>query len=203
MDAVARFNASKDALKVIYYVIIGIAITESLNRVFLDQSAFVGMRLLDPTHLPSLILLVAFLPTVSRFVHGASIHLDVIHTGSFKALVDFSGFFLQASLFYLMAVSIDNAAVFILLLAAMLIVDAAWLIVLRCMGYIDFAGTEKQWIASDAVILLLLLAVWWFDPSLASMASAIVILASLWIAAIVDYHMNREFYFPVQGSIGS
>lgn len=121
MDAVARFNASKDALKVIYYVIIGLAITESLDRVFLDQGAFIGMRLFGATHFPSLLLLLAFLPTVSRFVHGASIHFDVIRTGSFKALVDFFGFFLQASVFYVMALSIDNAATFALLFAGMLV----------------------------------------------------------------------------------
>lgn len=192
----ARFEASKDALKMIYYVIIGLAITQSLDRVFTNGGTFVWPGLLDRRHLPSLLLLLAFLPTVTRFVHGASIHFDVIHTGSFKALFDFFGFFLQASLFYVMALSIDNAVIFTVLFGAMLVSDAAWLCLLRCVGYINFGDTEKQWIGSDLAMVFVFGFIWWFDSSMVSMAATGVVLAASWIATAADYRMNSGFYFP-------
>ncbi len=195
----AQADASKEALKLIYYVIIGLAITQSLDRVFLSNGSFVWATLLDQNHLPSLLLLLSFLPTVTRFVHGASIHLDVIHTGRFKVLFDFFGFFVQASLFYVMALSIHEGAIFTVLFGTMLVADTAWLCILRCVGYVKFGRTERQWIASNLVIVTIFFVVWrCFDRSMASVGSAAVILVTSWIAAVADYWMNRPFYFPTE-----
>lgn len=65
-SAGSRFNASKDALKVIYYVVVGFAITASLDRTILaDSGAFVGGAVLRKDNLPTVLLLLAFLPSVS------------------------------------------------------------------------------------------------------------------------------------------
>src|SRR5207244_1537554 len=87
-----RLESSKGALKAIYYVIVGLAITEALTRAVVQDGTFAGGALLTPQRLPILMLLVAFLVTIMRFIHGSSIHLDVIHGGRFKALLDFVGF---------------------------------------------------------------------------------------------------------------
>lgn len=130
-------DASKEALKVIYYVIIGIAITEALNRAFLKQGVFLGLQIFESNNLPSIILLFAFLPTICRFVHGASIHFDVISSKRYKPLFDFSGFLLQAAFFYLMATSLDKQLAFLYLFGLLLLSDALWLIFLRMINYIE------------------------------------------------------------------
>ena len=126
-----RVAASKEALKSVYYVLIGIAVAEALNRVFLENGQFLGLSVLTAPYVARLLLLFAFLPTITRFVHGASIHLGVVGTHRLKPLYDFIGFFLQAILFYIMALSIDNVirftGAFVLLLAA----DVLWILILR------------------------------------------------------------------------
>src|SRR5207247_1368406 len=146
-----RFRASKEALKYIYYVVAGIAITDALSRAFAPDGQFLGRQLLTSNRRPTLLLLVALLTTIFRFVHGASIHLDSIHKGSIKTLFDFFGFFGQASLFYLMALSLANAAMFCVLLFVMLGLDALWLLVFRPLSSLGFRDTEVQWIVSDVV----------------------------------------------------
>jgi hypothetical protein len=195
----AQLDASKEALKVIYYVIIGLAITQSLDRVFLSNGSFVSATILDQNHLPSVLLLLSFLPTVTRFVHGASIHFDVIHTGNFKVLFDFCGFFVQASLFYLMALSIHEGAIFAVLFAIMLLADVAWLCILLCVGYVKLERVVWQWIVSNLSMVAIFVVVWQlFDRSMASVGAAAAILVASWVAAVADYGMNRRFYFPTE-----
>lgn len=93
-------DASRDALKYGYYVIIGIAITQALSHTFMKDNNFLGMRVFKGDNLISFILLsVAFLPTICRFVHGASIHLavDGISKKRYKPIVDFCGYCLSYS----------------------------------------------------------------------------------------------------------
>lgn len=191
-----RFAASNGALKVIYYVIIGIAITEALSRVLLKADIFVGAELIDQENRPSLFLLLAFLPTISRFVHGASIHLDGIQTGRFKALFDFVGFFLQALLFYVMALSLDQPRIYCLLFILMLLADTLWLFVLWIIPHIDFSRTQGQWIGSNIIIILTLAAVMWLPRCVSTIVLTTVVLCTSWIATFADYGMNADFYFP-------
>ena len=194
----SQLTASKDALKVIYYVIIGIAITQSLDGVFIDSGVFVGVNLFDHVHLIPFFLLMAFLPTICRFVHGASIHLDSIHTGTFKTLIDFVGFFLQAIFFYLMALTIDNIVVFAVLFIMMLLMDAIWLITLCVIGYQNFKGTACQWVFSDAILVVVLLASSRLSDLnvISSLLTAIFILVASLSATFFDYFQNKSFYFP-------
>ena len=189
--------ASKDALKVIYYVIIGIAITQALDRVFLENGAFIGMKVFKNINiLTHFLLLIAFLPTICRFVHGASIHLNLIHTGTFKTLIDFIGFFLQAILFYLMAIAIDNIVVFAILFCLMLSIDAIWLVLLCTIGYQNFKGTVRQWIFSDVILIFILIVCIIYFSKISSMLTAIIILLASLVATFFDYIQNRNFYFP-------
>ncbi len=188
--------ASKGALKTTYYVLIGIAITEALNRVFLSNGRFVGTRLFTGALLPPFLLLLAYLPTLSRFVHGASIHLDVVGTQRLKPLFDFIGFFVQALLFYLMALSVNVTATFIALFAILMLADGVWILVLRFKRFLKLGRMEKEWILSDillaAVALALVFVPWPVTPMLA--AAAICVVA--WVAAVIDYGSNTYFYFP-------
>jgi hypothetical protein len=191
-DAAARSAASTDALKTTYYVLIGIAFTEALNRVFIKNDQFLGEHVFDRANLPSLLLLCAFLPTVTRLVHGASIHF-ALRTRRFKALVDFTAFFLQASVLYVMALSIERVRLFSFEFAVLLAGDIAWLLFLRAISYISLGPIEKQWIWSDSVVALMMVAAALRLGALA--ASALVVVVSC-AATALDYRMNRDFYFP-------
>ncbi len=192
-----RLEVSKEALKTTYYVVIGIAITEALSRTFVQDGRFLGLKLFDLLHLPAMLLLLTFLVTSSRFVHGASIHLGDIHAGGGKALLDFCGFFLQATLFYVMSLSVRDSLAFLISFLVLLLGDALWLFALCRLRYVPFRDTARQWVCSDVAVALVLLAAVYFDPGLRLPSVIIVALASS-LAAVLDYAMNWTFYFPAE-----
>lgn len=189
-------QSSTNALKMVYYVIVGLAIAEALYRTFLKGGSFLGLQVFGPNNLPSLILLFALLPTICRFVHGASIHLDMISKKRYKPLFDFIGFFIQASLFYLMAASLERPLVFSFLFGGMLLCDALWVIFLRLINYIDLGRTEKQWLWSDFCIIGVFVILYMIDQTMACVWSVVAILIVTIVATFFDYFLNKDFYFP-------
>lgn len=196
-------QCSTNALKMIYYVIIGLAITEALYRTFLKGGSFLGLKVFWQNNLPSTILLFALLPTICRFVHGASIHLDMISEKRYKPLFDFIGFFIQGSLFYLMATSLEKPPVFSFLFGGMLLCDAFWLIFLRLINYIDLGWTEKQWLWSDFCIIGVFVILFIIDKTMACVWSEVAILIVAIVATLFDYFLNKDFYFPTSESATS
>lgn len=193
-------QCSTNALKMVYYVIIGLAITEALHRTFLKDGSFLGLQVFWSNNLPSTILLFALLPTICRFVHGASLHLDIISEKRYKPLFDFIGFFIQASLFYLMATSLEKPLVFLFLFGGLLLCDAFWLIFLKLINYIDLDRTEKQWLRSDFCIIGLFVIFYLLDRTMACVWSVVAILIVAIVATFFDYFLNRDFYFPTSKS---
>lgn len=196
-------QSSKNALKMIYYVIIGLAITQALYRTFLKEGGFVGLAVFGAKNFPCNVLLCALLSTIFRFVHGASIHLDMISDKRYKPLWDFIGFFIQASLFYLMALSLENPFLFSVLFGVMLLCDACWLISLRLINYIDFDRTVKQWLWSDFLIIAGLVVIYIRDRTLACVWSVVLILIIAIVATFLDYFLNKDFYFPANENASS
>ena len=147
-------KASKDALRYVYYVIIGIAITEALRLTFISNDNFLGRQIFEEKHLIRVILLWAFLFTICRFVHGASIHYEISNV-RYKSVLDFGGFCLQAIFFYLMAVSLNEPSSFSYLFIGMLIIDVIWLVILRCIKLIEFGKIHFQWLFSDIILIVM------------------------------------------------
>jgi len=147
--------------------------------------------------LDRLFLLLALIFTICRFVHGASIHLDVPSNKRYKPLVDFVGFFFQASCFYLMALTLDKPITFSILFAIMLLADAIWLIVLLAIKYIEelSATVVKQWLWSDFLIVVLLIILCVIQTKVVHWVEFIILLIAL-VAAALDYLLNKNFYFP-------
>jgi hypothetical protein len=192
-----RRTASKDALKTLYFVVLGIAVTESLESAFLDRGEFVGHQLVEHSHVARIFLLLAFLPTAVRFAHGASIHMDVMHEKAYKPVLDFIGFMVQACVLYMMAETLDRTKTFMILFALLLVFDSAWLGMLRWRRYLVFGKTEWQWLmANGGMFVTFVIAV-----VLASMngpLGAVLVMVVAIGATIADYVMNREFYFPLE-----
>jgi len=189
-------QCSINALKMVYYVIIGLAITEALNTTFVRDGSFIGIEVFSRKNLPYTVLLLALLPTVTRFVHGASIHLDMISQKRYKPLIDFVGFFIQASAFYLMATSLGKPLMFLILFGVMLFFDALWLIFLVSVKYIDLGRTEKQWLWSDSLIIIAFFILYLVHRTISDHLSLATIVIISIVATFFDYLYNKDFYFP-------
>jgi hypothetical protein len=113
----------------------------------------------------------------------------------YKPLFDFIGFFFQASLFYLMATSLERPLVFSFLFGCMVLCDALWLIFLRLINYIDLGRTEKQWLWSDFGIIGVFVILYMKD-----WMSVVAILIVAIMATFLDYSLNKNFYFPTSDS---
>jgi len=196
-DAKETREKSKDALKAVYYVIIGLAITEGLSKIFLCEGTFRGLQVFDSSRLPyTLLLIFALMPTICRFVHGASIHLDMYSEKYYKPLLDFICFLIQASLFYMMAITLDRPLYFLVFFMGMLLFDAVWLIVLIKVKYIKFDSTNKQWLWSDSTVIFLFFLIFLKDRTISRPLSVAMICIVSMIATCLDYYMNKKFYFP-------
>jgi hypothetical protein len=182
----------------LYYVVIGLAISEALHNAFFKDSKFLGAGAFWAGNLPKMLLLFALLLTIFRFVHGASMHLGVLHPGKrYKHLVDFVGFFCQASVFYLMALSLEITTLFSCLFAILLVGDTVWLIVIK-KGYHKWDKTAKQWLWSNGLIIVALIAVYLLSGWIMNIVGTALILAVAAIATCADYRMNWDFYFPLE-----
>jgi len=181
-------KCSTETFKMIYYVIIGLAFTEALASFFRGGSP---------------ILLFALLPTICRFVHGASIHLEMDRNSKkrWKLPLDFGGFFFQASFFYLMSQSLLDLKKFSLYFGIVLFSDGLWLLVLKSIKYLEFERSEKQWLWSDFIFGPVFISLFIFNCSSASWAYIILILAI--IATIWDYWYNNLVYFPLTDDSGA
>ncbi|MDD5004963.1 MAG: hypothetical protein PHS93_00465 [Candidatus Omnitrophica bacterium] len=203
-------DSSAEALKTVYYVIIAIAITEALSRVLLKNGTFLGWREIFMINNQSAFwLFFAFLCTICRFIHGASIHLDVIRKERYKPLIDCIGFYLQAIFFYLMAVTLQEPSKFSFSFILMLVCDTGWLLILRdIFKYIPLNNKVcKQWLKSNKWLIAIFILLYLFSHSMFQYHCSLALLTLSWsicisIAAIIatffDYRTNKNFYFPEQ-----
>jgi len=189
-------KCSTSTLMMIYYVIIGLAITEALQNAFIMDGSFIGERAISTANLPRTLLLFALLPTICRFVHGASMHLGLLGEKRFKPLLDFVWFFLQASIFYLMSFSLESPVPFSIFFGVLLLLDVAWLLLLGSIQYVKVGFTEIQWLVSDAAIIVALCGICLARERVGNTVAASLILSVAFLATVLDYAMNREFYFP-------
>lgn len=192
-DSKKTYDNSINALKTVYYVIIGLAITEALNRTFTKDGTFIGREFFNQN---TFILMLAFMLTICRFTHGASIHLGGFSRRKQKAIIDFVGFIIQGSLFYIMAIALDNPPWFLISFEAMLLIDVIWLMILKKGKFITMKSTENQWFKSDVVILVVFAIFYVLENSVSSIKMLLCILLTSFLATIIDYRKNWEFYFP-------
>ena len=191
--------ASKNALKTVYYVIVGLAITKAMDTAFLgnaDIIAISGVKdILDGNNL----LFLAFLLTAVRFFHGASIHFDVVNEsdGSSKTMIDFIGFIIQGIMLYIMAYSLNSTITFVVFFMLMLVFDIFWLLSLRVFKYLEFRETECQWLISNIlVVLIYLFLLICFPSDYHEYHLSVIVLVVSFLATLADYFMNKKFYFP-------
>jgi len=202
-EALSKRNASKDALKTIYFVVIGLAVTEALSRAFLVNSVFSGGAVFSRDGYPPFILLLGFLATMTRFVHGASLHLDLVQGGRYKTVVDYCVFLVHAAGFYLMALVLRDVIIFAEILTGILVWDSLWLIVLLWAKYIMATKertTAQRWLASNAVLAPLLAVAVELTAVVGVECVSWFVAGCAMMATVGDYWWNWDFYFPKETS---
>jgi hypothetical protein len=131
-----RVERSIDNLQRLYTIVVGLALTEAVTRYVLGPVSGVASRLptslYNPEYLPAMI---AFLVTLVPFYHGAIRYLDETYvTGrgtpkTFALLIDFWVLFIEALIFFWMALAINNWRVFFGVFMLLLVLDIAWIAV--------------------------------------------------------------------------
>ena len=192
-------DATLDGLRRIYLIIIGLAIAQALTRAFTDHDIFLAAKLLTTPHLVQLTLLVAFLPTAIRFAHGTMLHFSVL-TGARKWRVDMLVLLLQALLFFVAALALDDTPLFIFFYAIIYILDTAWLFIVSEFGH-PFERMERQWVVSNScqLILIGLLILLVSRVGFPVIGVGVLLAMGSLGATYWDYFHNSEHYFPTVG----
>ena len=190
------YQSSINALKHVYYVLITLVIINAFQGTISIENNSLNLEW------NALIMLLSLLFTVVRFLHGASIHLN-IKSEKPKVGIDYISFLIQGSLFYVMSISLKNPILFSLAYVCLVIADIFW-IILMFLGKVRACKwvrecTELQWLFSDIFITILLIPFIIFlinNPEVKSTFSVIYIFIISLGMLIFDYCWNVHFYFP-------
>jgi len=182
-------KTSAKAIRLIYFLIISLAITGGLKyciqSFYQSSSGRCDFKLLS--------LFVVFMTFVVRFFLGSykclTYDIEVQHNRKI-ILVDSLGFFSNSILLYIWSLSYQDPTKSIYLILILCIIDTIWLVLVRLAS----KGWERfqiQWIWHNIVFILicvLLLKILWKEQ--------FVLLVVSCIAFILDFTMNFELYFP-------
>jgi hypothetical protein len=195
MNTERMAERSVDTLQRIYAVVAGLAINEALKRSFLTSKSELCLQ---SEHLPQLI---AFMITTVPFVHGMNRHLDENFTSSkgptgrvmlLQLIIDFFVFSLEASLLFVLAVSVTRGVPFFCWWLALLSVDIIW----PCLTLQFMKPPVRSWMCVNLLTVgaaALLLLGWGRIPDL---LLTWTFAAGAVARTVVDYYVCWTFYFP-------
>jgi hypothetical protein len=185
-------KSGRQALRLLYFLIIGLAITKAVTSLFVINEQFRIPNGIDTW------LFIVFISFVTRFFLGAyrvlSFDIDVELRRS-KIIVDIIGFFVQALAFYVFALNYNHVVAAQWMIIIICAIDIVWLLFLAVFFQI-IDNTFTQWIIHNVimVVFLALNLIFWNNI-------ALFVSASL-IAFIVDFAFNHNFYFSIKSSSG-
>ena len=186
---------SMGALRWLYAVVAGFAVTAAVQKWALDSKDNVDFRFNG-----DLAVLVMFMLVVVRFAHGAIRHFQLSYDqrtgncGWYEPLVDFFALFVEAVFFLLMAYSLQNHPQFAVLYLLLLATDTVWICICLCSKH-QSSGTLKNWLVANAVFLAAI-------PVLALNKGDTALLPTLGLLTafhtVLDYVLpdNWDYYFP-------
>ena len=195
---------SKRALREIYYIIIGLAITSAFTTCFVQSGIIIDYPNLIFNYTSTFLLLIAFFITICRFVHASSLHFEKESDIWFKRGLDIIGFLLQASVFFLIAISLNSYDVFINSFVTLLIVDSVWLILLRLGKIVKKFSLKRNkeepeflWLINN-IILITIIVIIEMTSRLHNLNNflikSFIVMSLSIIATITDYWLNRDYY---------
>jgi len=198
---------SIDNLQRLYTVVVSLAITESLRRLFLTSQSLT---------LESAIAVLSLIVTIIPFYHGANRYLDATYvTGerseprSGALMFDFIAIFSEALVFFILAVLIADAKTFFSILAGLFMLDAIWVWLTKLYGptretYIGPSYT--RWAIVNIIFgIFILISIWSNLLNWSFWKSEIVQLIALGflsiLRTILDYGQVWKFYYPLQKGV--
>jgi len=195
--------SSIEALKVIFFVIIGVSITSSLEKlaVILPESRTISNVLFNFSLFikEPFLLFIAFMATLVRFSLGVVCILDK-HENKPRIiiLITYIFFILIACSFFAMGLNVNNADMFLISLIYLLCFDLTWIIIdliYRKLNNLQIEKSVYQWIISNVAIFVLLgiFYVFRLPVPLSNYLFIVAILAAIW-----DFISNHEFYFSIK-----
>jgi len=185
-------------LQTLITVVISLALIQAIESVVSFQgdpvSLSINIKLLVTTFL---VLIVTLIP----FHHGANRYLDETYIDKKRArrpmtgLVDFFFFFVEAGIFYGMALSISEPRFFFFLLVILLGIDVAWLLFVLVNDYETFKKIKHWlWLNLIMIILVLVFRAGTFMPDAFDKWFVLGIIAI--IRTGLDYKLEWPFYWP-------
>jgi hypothetical protein len=213
MDQEARTRTirtrSVDNLQRLYTVVISLAITESLRRLL---SEF-GDKGTSPSF-TAIAAVIALVVTVVPFYHGANRYLDATYVtdersakpatlAALMLLLDFAVIFVEAIIFFILALLINQSAFFIALLGSLFLLDAIWVGVTKwtSKSLTDQGSAYRIWLVANlvagAIALFISLSDVWGLNVLQNQHERLWFMALVaFIRTVFDYATVWKFYYP-------
>lgn len=191
-DSIKR---SVDSLQKIYAIIIGLAISQSINTSINFEGGKWNQALFF-NNLPALISLFAFLVP---FYQGMNRHLDLCYVekrdGNTQGalLFDFAVFCIESCLLFVFTKVFLNDLTGYYIIACMLAVDMVWAFVSHWIHYRKFDPSIRRWAVINFVTLVvgtLILSSTYFPNK------AVPFLCLSMLRTVADYFFCWKFYFP-------
>jgi hypothetical protein len=207
----ARIQRSVDSLERLFAVVVGLSITVAVEKVLFDAAGnlyawydsasntytFLAV-LLD--RLPAMI---AFITSVVPFFHGMNRHLDrtyveggVVTDKEGFLVMDFFVFFLESCFLLALASSVGSHDRVFLILAGLLLVDAAWSLVTHGIHYSKNAPSTLTWGWINLLAIALLLLFYFAQVFPAGLVRSWALCLVAVVRTVVDYKLCWRFYFP-------
>lgn len=203
-----RRKSSADNLERLYTIVAGLCLATAVGRLLNDGVNQPGdgaaYLLISNVQLRYEVapMFVALIARLLPFYHGANRYLfDTYVLGtsglpsSLGAMLDFAFFFMQALLFYAMALVTANGAAFYTLLVAVLLLDCVWSL-LALIGRRANWSNAQLWLLLNTITSTLLvgalIAPWWSSGFQKWTWLAAVAL----VRTVIDYVAGRAFYWP-------
>lgn len=194
-DSIKR---SVDSLQKIYAVIVGLAITKTLQRVFEndDNGEFNWESFYD--YLPALI---AFMALVVPFYHGMNRHLDKCYLENAplkkKAIIiDFFVFCFEAGILFIFSYFIKHKLDAFIILGILLFVDMIWSIISHIIHYSSIQEGSMVWAIINGSTLVAGFFIYVFQNVIFNDMAAWCFCVLSIVRTILDYSLAKKFYFP-------
>lgn len=178
-------------------IVIGLALTEAVRKTLIETS--VDGRIAFQINWQLLYPLSMLISTLVCFYHGANRYLDNTYifdkTNQKKgsAIVDLFVFFMEAALFYLMALSLADGHTFIFWFLMLMLLDTIWLVAVYFKTNEIIFNQVKPWMIVNFFTFLIMGFIHW----LIDHPNKVYFLFGLGILrTVIDYKSNWKFYFP-------
>jgi hypothetical protein len=178
-------KSGRQAVRWVYVLITGLAITKAIDLLFRPTGTFV-----IPT-ITSVLYFAAFFLFISRFLLGAyrvlSYDID-IEAKRGKILIDAISLFVQSALFYVYALNFTDFTTSQWIIVIICVWTLIWLCLLAAIfGIIEL--TSRTWIFHDMLVPIIIVV------NLIVLKSPAILFVISIVSALFDYLLNADFFF--------